>query len=226
MTANPLHERFVRLCEIPSPTGSERAVADAVAAELRSLGVDVIEDEAAGPARAGAGNLIARIPGGGEGWVMFCAHLDTVPHDEPIEVELADGVYRSRGETILGADNKAAVAVLIELAARAARAPPAAVGIELVFTVAEEDGLRGAKALDLGALRAAVRLRARPREPDRRGDRRRADLPAAVAEFEGARGACRDPARGRPQRDRGRRRGDRGDGARAGSTTRRRRTSA
>ncbi|HSI79114.1 MAG TPA: M20/M25/M40 family metallo-hydrolase [Solirubrobacterales bacterium] len=148
-----MRERFVRLCEIPSPTGEERAVADAVAGEVRALGVEVAEDGAAAAARAGAGNLIARVPGRGEGWVMLCAHLDTVPHDGPIEVELADGVFRSRGETILGADNKAAVAVLVELAARAAATPPPA-GIELVFTVAEEDGLRGAKELDLEALRS------------------------------------------------------------------------
>ena len=84
---------------------------------------------------------------------MFCAHLDTVPHEGPIEVELADGVYRSRGDTILGADDKAAVTVLVELAARHATAPPP-IGIELVFTVAEEDGLRGAAELDLSAVRA------------------------------------------------------------------------
>jgi tripeptide aminopeptidase len=148
-----LLDRFVRLCEISSPTGSERAVADAVLAELRSLGVDAEEDGAAGPARAGAGNVVARIPGRRDEWVSFFAHLDTVPHDGPIQVELADGVFRSRGETILGADNKAAVTVLLELAARHAQ-DPAAVGVELAFTVAEEDGLRGAKALDLATLRA------------------------------------------------------------------------
>ncbi|HEX6116928.1 MAG TPA: M20/M25/M40 family metallo-hydrolase [Solirubrobacterales bacterium] len=148
-------ERFVRLCETASPTGSERAVADDVLGELRGLGVEVAEDDSAGPARAGAGNLVARVPGAGGGWVMFAAHLDTVPHDAPIEVAFADGVYRSAGETILGADNKAAVTVLVELAARAAAGPPAPVGLELVFTVAEEDGLRGAKELDLGALRSS-----------------------------------------------------------------------
>ena len=146
-------DRFVRLCETSSPTGDERAVADAVAGELRELGVEVAEDAAAGPAAAGAGNLIARVPGAGEGWVSFFAHLDTVPHDEPIEVELTDGAFRSRGETILGADNKAAVTVLVELAVRHLMRGGRA-GIELVFTVAEEDGLRGAKELDLGALRA------------------------------------------------------------------------
>ncbi len=128
-------------------------MADAVLAELRDLGVDVSEDGAAAGARAGAGNLIARIQGSGEAWVMFACHLDTVPHDDPVEVVLDQGVFQSRGETILGADNKAAVTVLVELAARhAAVAPP--VGMELVFTVAEEDGLRGAKELDMSGLRS------------------------------------------------------------------------
>jgi tripeptide aminopeptidase len=148
-----LLDRFVRLCEIPSPTGSERAIADDVLGELRALGIEVVEDRAEEAARAGAGNLIAHVPGAGEGWVMFCCHLDTVPVEGAIEVELADGVYRSRGETILGADDKAAVTVLVELAARYAASVPS-VGLELVFTVAEEDGLRGAKELDLGSLRA------------------------------------------------------------------------
>jgi len=146
-------DRFARLCELASPTGSERPVADAVLAELRELGVQAEEDGAAGPARAGAGNLIARVPGAREGWVMFAAHLDTVPHDGPIEVVLDQGVFRSRGDTILGADNKAAVTVLMELAARHAPAPPG-IGLELVFTVAEEDGLRGAKELDLEGIRS------------------------------------------------------------------------
>ena len=48
-----LHETFVRLCEIRSPTGEEREVADTVAAELRALGLEVSEDDAAGPAEAG-----------------------------------------------------------------------------------------------------------------------------------------------------------------------------
>ena len=150
-------ERFVRLCEIPSPTGSERALADAVLGELGDpvLGIEIAEDGAAAAARAGAGNLLARLPGRGERWVMFCAHLDTVPHDAPIEVCERDGVFESAGETILGADNKAAVTVLVELLRRHAEAPePPPVGIEVLFTVAEEDGLRGAHAFDVEALRS------------------------------------------------------------------------
>jgi tripeptide aminopeptidase len=155
MPLSRLSETFVRLCEIRSPTGEEREVADTVAAELRALGLEVSEDDAAGPAKAGAGNLLARLPGRSDEWVMFCAHLDTVPHEGRVEVVDDEGVFRSRGETILGADNKAAVAVFIELVARHAAEPPP-VGIELVLTVAEEQGLRGAKAFDTSSLRAPV----------------------------------------------------------------------
>lgn len=148
-----LHETFVRLCEIRSPTGEEREVADTITASLRALGVEVGEDGAAVRAEAAAGNLVARIPGRTDRWVLFCAHIDTVPHEGQIDVVNDGGVFRSGGDTILGADNKAAVAVLMELAARH-RAEPPPVGIELLLTVAEEQGLRGAKAFDAGSLRA------------------------------------------------------------------------
>jgi len=148
-----LFETFTRLCETPSETGYEREVADWIAAQLRGFGWEVVEDDSAERADANAGNLICRIPGRSEEWVSFFAHMDTVPHTEPIQVVLADGVFRSAGETILGADNKAAVAVLMELAANARSEQPAC-GLELVFTVAEEEGLRGARELDVSALRA------------------------------------------------------------------------
>lgn len=152
-----LLERFIRLCEIPSVTGTERAVTDALAAELGDLGIEFREDDAAGPARAGAGNLIAHVPPIGDPetaeWISFFAHVDTVPHSEPITVVEDDGVFRTAGDTILGADNKAAVTVVMELGARLA-SEPAPVGLEMVFTVAEEQGLRGASALDVDALRS------------------------------------------------------------------------
>ncbi|GIK77405.1 MAG: hypothetical protein BroJett022_10950 [Actinomycetes bacterium] len=168
MSEARLLERFVRYCETPSVTGEERAMVDTLAAELAGLGIECLEDDAAGPARAGAGNLIARIPpaGGpetspgeagvpsrGAAWIAFFAHVDTVPHDGPIAVVDDGGTFRSAGPTILGADNKAAVAVAMELATRLA-AEPGPVGVELVFTVAEEQGLRGATALDVEALRS------------------------------------------------------------------------
>jgi tripeptide aminopeptidase len=84
---------------------------------------------------------------------LLCAHIDTVPLTDGIEVELVDGVYRNRRDAILGADDKAGVAVMLEAARRwAAAGPPC--GCELLFTTGEEVGLRGARAFDTGVLDA------------------------------------------------------------------------
>ncbi len=150
-----LHQTFAELCRILSPSGEERRCADRVAAELRSMGLVVSEDDAAGVAGTNAGNLLARVPGRGPRCIMLCAHMDTVPPTAPIEPELVDGGWRNAHPGILGADNKAAVAVLIELARHLlGRGEPPAVGVELLFTVSEENGLHGAKAFDVGALRS------------------------------------------------------------------------
>jgi tripeptide aminopeptidase len=150
-----LNDTFAELCAIPSPSGRERAVADRVATELRSLGLEVEEDDAGEITGGEAGNLLARLPGRADRWVMLSAHLDTVPPDGPIEPVLVDGGWESAGETILGADNKAAVAMLLALAHRAAlEGTP--VGVELLFTVGEENALAGAKAFDVERLHAGV----------------------------------------------------------------------
>ena len=89
--------------------------------------------------RAERGNLLARIPGRGERTVLLCAHLDTVAGAAPIEPVVVDGGWENANDGILGADNKAAVAVILEVARRAT-IEGAPVGIELLFTVAEENG--------------------------------------------------------------------------------------
>lgn len=152
-----LAETFVELCRIESPSGHERACVDRVKAELSAIGLAVQEDGAGPQAGADAGNLFARIPGRGPESIMLCAHLDTVPPSAPIEPVLVDGAWQNTNPGILGADNKAAVAVLVELARRLIRAPePPEVGVELLFTVSEENGLHGAKAFDPGRLRSRL----------------------------------------------------------------------
>ncbi len=152
-----LHETFVSLCRIESPSGHERACASRVADELTRIGLEVDEDDAGPAAGADAGNLFARVPGRSSDSIMLCAHLDTVPPAAPIEPRLVDGGWENSGDGILGADNKAAVAVMLELARRLASATgPPEVGVELLFTVSEENGLHGAKAFDLGRLNSKL----------------------------------------------------------------------
>jgi tripeptide aminopeptidase len=140
-----LAELFTDLCRIPSPFGHERACADRVIAELKRMGLEAEEDE--------TGNLLARLDGRSDRSILLCAHLDTVETDAPIEPVLVDGGWENAHDGILGADNKAAVAVMLETARRAT-IEGSPVGIELLFTVSEEDALVGAKAFETGRLRS------------------------------------------------------------------------
>ena len=147
---------FTELAAIPSPPGEERAVADVVSAYLRDCALDVDEDDAGERIGSTAGNLYARLEATAEGTPIFlCAHLDTVPPSGRIEpVVDDDGLVRNAAGTILGADDKAAVAVMLDAVRRllAERRPHA--GIELLFTPKEEVGLVGASAFDESRLTA------------------------------------------------------------------------
>jgi tripeptide aminopeptidase len=147
-----LHRTFEALCRIPSPTGDERGVADWVTRELTALGIAIEEDDAGAAVGSNAGNLLARIPGRSDRTLMFCSHMDTVPLTATVEPVRRDGGWENANEGILGADNKAAVAAMLELARLVAANPQPELGIELLFTVAEETGLNGAREFDVGRL--------------------------------------------------------------------------
>jgi len=164
---------FAELCRIESPSGLERACADRVIAELRALGVSAQEDDAAARVGSDCGNLLARIPaapatssgpgaadrplaGTTAGFarparILLCAHLDTVPLLAPVEPVLVDGCWENANDGVLGADNKAALAVMLALARHICR-EGSPVDVELLFTVCEETALAGARAFDSSRL--------------------------------------------------------------------------
>ena len=137
-----LNETFEALCRIPSPFGSEDACADYVAGQLGEVGLSAERDA--------MGNMLVRV-GEGEGGVLLCAHLDTVVPQADIEPVVVEDGWENAHDGILGADNKAAVAVLLEVARRRDALP---LPVELLFTVREENGLEGAKAFDASRLRS------------------------------------------------------------------------
>jgi tripeptide aminopeptidase len=136
---------FVRYCEIESPSGRERKMADALSEDLQGLGLEVEEDDAV--------NLLARIEGPeGAPTVLLCAHMDTVPLDGPVEVVSENGLLTNRHEAILGADNKAAIATIMAAVRRIVRQGKPDAGLEILFTTGEERALQGAKAFDRSRL--------------------------------------------------------------------------
>jgi tripeptide aminopeptidase len=148
---------FLELTAIPSPPGEERGVADVVLRYLRGLGLEPDEDGCGAQIGSTAGNVYARLEPTAEGTPLFlCAHLDTVPPDGPLKPVVEDGVLRNAGGTILGADNKAAVAAMLEGTRRVLAENLPHAGLELVLTPMEEVGLVGAKAFDHDRLHAQV----------------------------------------------------------------------
>jgi tripeptide aminopeptidase len=86
---------------------------------------------------------------------LLSAHLDTVQPGKGVTAILTDGVFTSDGTTILGADDKSALAILLEVlrVLQEDRIPHGP--LELVLTVCEEIGLLGAKQLDSDFLSAS-----------------------------------------------------------------------
>ncbi len=156
-----LRDLFVALAEIRSPSGEERAMADAVQRFVRAAGLDAVEDASAAQTGCGCGNLVVRVSGRGGGGpgtaagtpIALCAHLDTVPLERAPTVIVAADEVRSDGSTILGADDKAAVAVLLMLLRDLSEEAPAA-GVEVIFTAGEEVALRGVRGLEVAGLAA------------------------------------------------------------------------
>ena len=113
---------FVELAALPSPPGDERAVADRVLDYLRALGLEAEEDDAGSRIGSTTGNILCRLEPRGDGRgapLFFCAHLDTVPPEAAIEPVVGDdGLVRNAAGTILGADDKSAVASMLEAVAR------------------------------------------------------------------------------------------------------------
>jgi tripeptide aminopeptidase len=151
-----IEQLFCALAAIPSPSGRERAVGEAIQTWLARAGIDAAFDDAGGVNGSDAGNLIATVPGAPSApRLLFVAHMDTVESgSEAIAPVIGDDdVIRSAGDTILGADNKSAVAAVMRCC-RAAAAMPAAERATVIaaFTCREEAGQMGAGLLDLGAL--------------------------------------------------------------------------
>jgi tripeptide aminopeptidase len=146
---------FLDLVEIDGVTFAERPVAEFVKNYFSDLHLPVEEDDAAESIGGDCGNLLVRIPGNNPSakTMIIASHLDTILPTEKLNVVEKDGVYYSDGTTILGADDRAGVAVMLECARTLVEEGGSPRPLEFLFTVAEEKGLFGAKALQKGWLK-------------------------------------------------------------------------
>lgn len=146
---------FLELVQIDSASKDERQIADALLLKLQELNLMVREDDAGSKIGGTAGNIIAVLDGGKPvPPLLFCAHMDRVQPGLGIKPQIQDGVLKSDGTTILAADDVAGICAILE-ALRVVKEQEIPHGrLEILFTVAEEGGLFGAKSLDVSAFKA------------------------------------------------------------------------
>lgn len=151
-----LIRQFIKLVETGSPSKQEGPVRDLLRKAFENRGLTVHEDQAGQQISGNAGNLLVRIPGSiHKPALLFSAHMDTVQPGTGVKARVdVDGYIRSQGATILGSDDKAGIAAMLEaydvLKERGIPHPP----FEFLFTVCEEQGLLGIKHFHLETLQA------------------------------------------------------------------------
>lgn len=151
-------ELFMQLVAISSPAKREAQLATRLVSILTALGATVGRDKAGEFVGGDCGNIIASLPGCGHladaPPVLLSAHMDTVAPTEGIRASIDDGWVHTDGSTILGADDKAGIAVILQALRELRDEGSPSRPVEVVFTIAEEIGLYGAKYLDLQLITA------------------------------------------------------------------------
>lgn len=149
---NRLVEQFLQLVRIDSETKHEQEIAQALKKLFGELGLGVYEDDTAAVTGHGSGNLICTLEATPDKAdapaLLFTCHMDTVTPGKGIKPKVDDdGYIRSDGTTILGSDDKAGIAAMIE-SIRVLKEQGISHGkLLFVITAGEESGLFGSRAM-------------------------------------------------------------------------------
>jgi tripeptide aminopeptidase len=150
-----LAQRFTMLCEIDSESRHEKQLSRMLEKILKKMGALVVYDNAMEKTKGDCSNLVAKFKGNKDVAPLFLSgHMDTVGPGIRVEVQFENGIFTSKGETILGSDDKSALAIIIEVMNVIKENNLACPPVEIVFTVCEEIGLLGAKFFDFSLMDA------------------------------------------------------------------------
>jgi tripeptide aminopeptidase len=154
---NRIIENFLALTLVDGIHGKEYDVAMRLIPKLQALGFEVKVDDAGKTFGGNSGNIIARLPGNADVHPIFlCAHMDTIQPTKNLVHIIKDGIIYSDGNTILGGDNRAGIAVVLEIVETIIENKIPHGNLEIIFTVCEEAGMYGAKALDINDLESRI----------------------------------------------------------------------
>src|SRR5699024_6238071 len=151
-----LVNEFIELVQIDSETKHEQEISKVLKQKFSDLGLEVIEDTSKEKTGHGSGNLICTLKGPDQeaNTIYFTSHMDTVVPGQGIKPSIKDGYIVSDGTTILGADDKAGLAAILESIRILQEKELKHGDVQFVITAGEESGLVGAKALEPSYLKA------------------------------------------------------------------------
>lgn len=148
---------FLELCRIDTPPLKEKPIADYVQTTLEGMGLECVRDDAHHATGGDSGNLIVTIHGDKTGVPIFLsAHFDTVEPNPNVQIIVEDGVIKTDGNSILGADDKAGVAAILETVQVLMDSNISHGDIQLLLSVSEEIGLRGAANMNHDLIKARM----------------------------------------------------------------------
>ncbi|MEG2353932.1 MAG: M20/M25/M40 family metallo-hydrolase [Clostridium sp.] len=150
-------EKFLKYVQINSESRNEVEFAKLMMEELMDLGFEVEMDNTGEIVGGNSGNLIAKLLGTNDKEpVLFSCHMDTVTPGINIKPIIKDEVIYSDGTTILGGDDKAGIAAILEAVKTIKENKIDHRTIEIFFSVCEEGGLFGAKNLDYTKIKSRI----------------------------------------------------------------------
>ncbi len=176
-----LLDQFFEFVQIDSESGNEKAMGERLVKELESMGLKVWTDKAGETFGSNGFNVFAELPAspnfkccaagtdaagtGASGtesadkacdapW-LFSAHMDTVKPGNGIKPFVEDGVIKSGPDTILGGDDKSGICGIIEAVKVVLEQGLPHRAAEICFSIGEEGGMRGAKAVDVSQLKSS-----------------------------------------------------------------------
>ncbi|GAB4168546.1 MAG: M20/M25/M40 family metallo-hydrolase [Calditrichia bacterium] len=159
LSTQRLSEIFLDLVRIEAISKQEKPVADYIRAFLYRLGIETIEDNAGIEVGGNTGNIIAKVNSSfsrNSFTVAFAAHMDTVKSTAGIKPSLENGIIKTDGSTILGADNRAGIAMILYVVEYLKTNNLQFTPFEVIFTIGEETGLYGSTHLNKQLVDAEV----------------------------------------------------------------------
>ena len=148
-----LLKEFLEFVQIDSESCNEKAMGERLCQVLKELGLEPITDEAGKTYNSNGFNVFARLPGEGEPMVLT-AHMDTVVPGNGVKPEIRGGVIYSDGTTVLGGDDKSGICGILEAVRLVLENNLPHRPAEIIFSIGEEGGMRGAKAFDCSQLKS------------------------------------------------------------------------